>query len=163
MPSVKVRRLQFPNCPNCGDSVNVEGPDGDGDYKCSFSSCDVYFNQFGRVTLNKVYWNSYGDYIGTACLCAVPYPDLGYRRFSVAHPLHLSRALELGAMATIVSPLLVATFPVGKKMAANVGSGRRQLCSETLARCYFVTVQTGHLAPPRRPKRSGWQNYTKHG
>ena len=33
----------LPNCPNCGDSNNVKGPDDDGDYWCEFSDCDVEY------------------------------------------------------------------------------------------------------------------------
>ena len=30
----------LPNCPDCGDSQDVEGPDGDGDYWCNYEDCD---------------------------------------------------------------------------------------------------------------------------
>jgi len=29
-----------PNCPVCGDAFHVEGPDGDGEYSCTYSNCD---------------------------------------------------------------------------------------------------------------------------
>lgn len=36
----------IPDCPDCGDNEDVEGPDGDGDYWCTYEDCDSgnYFN-----------------------------------------------------------------------------------------------------------------------
>ena len=30
----------LPDCPNCGDNGDVEGPDGDGDFHCTYSDCN---------------------------------------------------------------------------------------------------------------------------
>ena len=30
----------IPNCPDCGDNEDVEGPDDDGDYWCTYEECD---------------------------------------------------------------------------------------------------------------------------
>jgi len=30
----------MPNCPDCGDNEDVEGPDDDGDYWCTYEECD---------------------------------------------------------------------------------------------------------------------------
>jgi len=31
---------ETPSCPDCGDNRDVEGPDNDGDYWCTYSDCD---------------------------------------------------------------------------------------------------------------------------
>jgi len=50
----KKLKKRTPECPECKDIHDVVGPDTDGDYKCNYHKCSLYFNGSGEIIHREI-------------------------------------------------------------------------------------------------------------